>query len=259
MSANGIGAASRVARGPWPEVQDLPFRFRLARHEGRLVEFDPAVHRVSEDGASDLLVSGLLDGMGGTALAVDDAALRAETDFFHSSNLVSADTNSQSDIFLRSRAIAGGGVIGAGDGSGLPCPCGNAGGPGEGCASSLGRGASIGRYGTVRVGLDDMRFVGEQLIPGGLVMLFSGRRSLGAGAGIPFGDGIRCTGGGVRRHGSRVADSAGIATWGPGLAAQGAWNVGVTRYFQVWYQDTGSSPCGSGFNTSPAQEVSFLP
>ena len=52
-------------------------------------------------------------------------------------------------------------------------------------------------------------------------LLFSGPLLLGGGAGVPFGDGLRCVGGPIVRHGLRLADANGDALWGPGLAAAG--------------------------------------
>ncbi len=144
-----------------------------------------------------------------------------------------------------------------GDGTGLLCPCGNTGLTDEGCSNSLGFGGTLHGSGSVSVTADDLSFVAENMISGKLALLFAGRNSLGGGSGLLFGDGLRCTGGGVVRLGMQVVGATGTASWGPGLGAAGGWGAGDTRYFQVWYQDTTSSPCAWSFNTTHAIELTF--
>ena len=176
-----------------------------------------------------------------------------------SDDLDSADTNGFRDVYLRRRAIAGGGVVGAGDGSGAACPCGNAGAAGEGCANSSGKGGRIARYGSSRLGSGEFRMVAEQLPPGSVAMLFVGGVGLAGGQGLSFGDGLRVAGVGVVRLGTRVVDGSGAAVWDPIPRSAGGWSAGQSRFFQVWYQDSSGSPCGSGFNTTPAHPIVFAP
>lgn len=161
------------------------------------------------------------------------------------------------------RTLLGGGGLGVtycfGDGSGTSCPCGNAGGAEEGCANSSGAGAALVAGGSLSVGADDLFFAAAGLLPGQPALLFSGLNSVNGGAGILFGDGLRCAGGTVKRLGVAVPDPAGSATWGPGLAAAGAWLAGETRRFQAWYRDPVGSPCGSAFNLSHGVELVFAP
>jgi len=143
-----------------------------------------------------------------------------------------------------------------GDGSGGQCPCGNPGGQGEGCANAGGSGAVLFGFGTASVGLDDLAFAGQQLIPSQAALLFAGINAVNGGNGIPLGDGIRCAGGSVVRLGIQAPDGSGDASWGPGLGAMGGWGAGDTRRFQVWYRDPGG-PCGTGFNLTNGVEVAF--
>ncbi len=144
-----------------------------------------------------------------------------------------------------------------GDGSGAPCACGNAGAPGEGCAHSGGHGAVLAASGGVDVATDDLAFTVSAGPPGVPALLFAGTQTLQGGAGVPFGDGLRCAGGAVRRLGVRSLDAAGGASWGPGLSTAGGWLPGESRLFQVWYRDPVGSPCGGAFNTTQAVEVRF--
>lgn len=150
-----------------------------------------------------------------------------------------------------------GSAFGLGDGSGAPCPCGNPGQTGQGCASSSGTGATLAGFGTADVALDDLSLTARQLLPGRPALLFVGTQALVGGSGLAFGDGLRAAGGSVERLGVRVPDPGGNATWGPGLRSIGAWSAGDVRFFQVWYRDPVGSPCGSGFNLSGGLEVHF--
>ncbi len=159
--------------------------------------------------------------------------------------------------------VFGQGLIGTpycfGDGSGTPCPCGNFGAPGEGCANSTGVGARLGASGSPSVTLDETRFVATGLVPGQPALLFQGANALNGGAGLAFGDGLRCAGGEVVRLGVRTPDAQGRAVFGPGLAAAGGWIPGVTRRFQAWYRDPVGSPCGTGFDLSHGLELTPTP
>lgn len=147
----------------------------------------------------------------------------------------------------------------AGDGSGTACPCGNQGpGPG-GCLNSSGSAGLLQGLGSASVGADDLALVATGLLPSQPALLFVGQNAAGGGLGLPFGDGLRCVGGGIVRLGVRLPDSSGAASWGPGLAPSGGWNQGDVRRFQVWYRDPSGSPCGFGFNLSNGLEVVFTP
>jgi hypothetical protein len=160
--------------------------------------------------------------------------------------------------FPGSSLVLGGGTpYCLGDGTAGACPCGNPGAPGEGCANSTGQGGLLSTTGTASVAADDLQFSAMRLPPSQGAILFAGQNSLAGGTGLVFGDGLRCAGGAVRRLGIRVADSAGRAAWGPGLALSGGFLPGQTRRFQVWYKDPQPSPCGAGFNLTGAMEFSF--
>ncbi|MDP6540307.1 MAG: integrin alpha [Planctomycetota bacterium] len=146
-----------------------------------------------------------------------------------------------------------------GDGSATACPCGNNGPPGVGCGNSTGGGAGLVAGGSTSVSADNIEFDASGLLPGQPALLFSGMNAVNNGQGVAFGDGLRCAGGTVKRLGVRVPDSAGDASWGPGLAPLGEWGPGDVRRFQCWYRDPNGSPCGSNFNLSHGYEVTFTP
>ena len=145
-----------------------------------------------------------------------------------------------------------------GEGSGSACPCANAGSEHAGCANSDAPGAILSASGSVSTSADDLEFAGTSLASNQPALLFVGTQGVNGGAGLTFGDGLRCVGGTTRRLGVQPASSAGVATWGPGLTAAGAWSAGDVRNFQIWYRDP-QGPCGSGFNLSQAVTLQFVP
>lgn len=145
-----------------------------------------------------------------------------------------------------------------GDGTATACPCANPGGSGEGCANSTGLGTELEGRGSASVAADDLEFHASQLPPGALAMLFAGTQSANSGDGFPFGEGLLCASGALRRLEVRQADPAGRASWGPNIASDNAWGSGTTRYFQAWYRDN-NSQCGLGNNLSNGVELTFVP
>lgn len=139
------------------------------------------------------------------------------------------------------------------------CPCGNLASGSSGCANSTGAGGSLSATGTSSLSSSNLGFQALGLVPDGTSVLFQGDVSLAGGNGLIFGDGLRCVGMNVRRVGVRTTDLFGSANWTPMQSGQVIWNAGDVRRFQVWYSDPAGSPCGSGFNTTNALEVSFLP
>ncbi len=146
-----------------------------------------------------------------------------------------------------------------GDGTTGFCPCGNEAGPGEGCMNSTGSGATLAALGSTDLAVDSLSFTALGMIPGQSALLFVANNQLNGGAGLPFGDGLRCAGGGLVRLGVEMPNPAGGAGWGPGLAAKGGWSAGDTRYFQVWYRDPSIGPCNGDFNLTHGLEVVFQP
>ena len=144
-----------------------------------------------------------------------------------------------------------------GDGTGASCPCGNTSASGLGCANSSGAGAGLSAGGSDSLSADDLALAASGVVSNQPALLFSGSLELNGGLGVTFGDGLRCAGGVVLRHGVQAADAQGAAAWPTGLAGASGWSVGETRYFQAWYRDPQSSPCGGGFNLSNGVSVTY--
>jgi uncharacterized membrane protein len=156
--------------------------------------------------------------------------------------------------------IGTGGTSGSycfGDGSGVTCPCGNAGASGAGCANSAGAGATLSRSGEASVSSSNLVLESTGLVSGQPGLYFQGNNAINAGSGNTFGDGLRCAGGSVIRLQVRAASAAGASSTTVNIATKGGASVGDIRRYQLWYRDPSTSPCGSGYNLTNGVEVTW--
>ncbi len=140
----------------------------------------------------------------------------------------------------------------AGDGSGTPCPCGNTGASGNGCASSF---ASAGAR-LIDIGipsaLDDSLSLVATGVSSAPVLFFQGTLPQNGGLGSTFGDGLQCAGGATIRLGT--ASPSGGSAWfpagGPSISVLGSIppGGGVTRYYQALYRDLAPFCTPTAFN-----------
>lgn len=150
----------------------------------------------------------------------------------------------------------------AGDGVSSACPCGNTSAPGaqQGCLNALSVGAAIVGTGNASVSSDTFRLQGFGL-PAGPGLYFQGTTLVGGGAGVGFGDGLRCAGGTVIRLGIRTA-SGGTSDY-PALGGAGIGAVGLvpgagsTRTYQLWYRDAAVFCTASTFNLTNGWSVTW--
>jgi hypothetical protein len=142
-----------------------------------------------------------------------------------------------------------------GDGSGTMCPCGNLANSGEGCMNGNGTGGMLTASGAASVGGGGLTLNASQLVPSQPGLYFQGNNATGSAAGLTFGDGLRCAGGGVIRLQVRFSDTNGASASSIDIAAKGGVSVGDTKRYQIWYRDPNTSPCGLGFNLSNGVEV----
>lgn len=145
-----------------------------------------------------------------------------------------------------------------GDGTGNPCPCGNLGGAGEGCANYKGWGAVLDAHGSVGISDDSLLFDVAGLPSTKPTLLFQAPNLAGGGTGVVFGDGLLCVGGSIKRLSVKKSSASGAVSFGPGLGVPGQWLAGQTRRFQAWYHDP-NGPCASATNLSNGYEVTFVP
>ncbi|MDP6410259.1 MAG: thrombospondin type 3 repeat-containing protein [Planctomycetota bacterium] len=146
-----------------------------------------------------------------------------------------------------------------GDGGGTVCPCQNNGGAGEGCANSSGAGARIEGFGHPSVGADSLVLAVAGAIAQQPGLFFVGDTTLAGGAGVTFGDGLRCCGGSVLRLQVTFPDGAGSTASNLPIAGATGVQAGDKRCYQYWYRNPNGSPCGAGFNLTNALEVIWQP
>ncbi len=146
-----------------------------------------------------------------------------------------------------------------GNGTALPCPCGNAGAAGNGCAHSLGpNGANLAGSGIPSISVDTFVLRGTGM-PNGSALFFQGTTQLNGGAGSLLGDGLRCAGGAIRRLGTKMnvnGFSQYPATGDVPISIQGGLTGGPqTRTYQVWYRNAATFCTPSTFNLTNGVQV----
>jgi endonuclease I len=150
-----------------------------------------------------------------------------------------------------------------GDGSGAACPCGNQSlvAQGQGCLNSLGLGARLATSGSAHVAADTLVLAGSNM-PNSSALYFQGTTQQSGGAGVAFGDGLRCASGTVIRLGTKL--NAGGQSQYPDLgdahvSVRGACTAGSVRTYQVWYRNAATFCSASTFNLSNGQQVTWSP
>jgi len=153
-------------------------------------------------------------------------------------------------------------------GFGAPCPCGNDNDsslPGSGCDNgSFASGARLSASGTASISSDTLVLMTTHLEPSNAGLYFQANNDLSPG--IPWGDGLQCAGGQLRRLGVRFANATGYSdtsAWSTPISVKaGNVNAGDTKRYQCWYRTTIDPPCGVGvndFNASNGYAVTWLP
>ena len=153
----------------------------------------------------------------------------------------------------------------AGDGSAGACPCGNLGAPGHGCDNSAATGgARLSGTGDASLASDGLVLSTTNELASALTIVLQGDVAI---APTPFGDGLRCAGGTLKRlrvesavagsivyrDGAETSVSTQSALLGDTLAP------GSTRIYQVYYRDPDLAFCpfppGNTFNATNAVSV----
>lgn len=126
--------------------------------------------------------------------------------------------------------------------------------PDAGCANSSGKGASLLASGSSFLQENDLSLSISGLPPERQVIL-----AMGAGQRkVVFGDGQRCIGSGLIRVGLGLSGMHGEYSTSFGNAKSLGILAGESRSFQAVYRDP-AGPCGSGYNTTNAYRVVFMP
>ena len=148
-----------------------------------------------------------------------------------------------------------------GDGSASACPCGNASPAGaeEGCLTSLGMGGTLRAAGLASLAADSVVLSGAQM-PNSSALYFQGTTMQSGGAGLVFGDGLRCAGGMVVRLATRanaLGASAYPAAGDVALSVKGGVGAPGTRTYQVWFRNAAAFCTPSTFNLTNGVQVSW--
>jgi hypothetical protein len=175
-------------------------------------------------------------------------------------DLVGANLNSTSVSVLRNCPETGAPYC-AGDGLGTACPCANhspAGGN-AGCLNSLSVGGTLRATGAKRISADTVRLQGARM-PNAAALYFQGTSKVNGGAGVVFGDGLRCVAGSVVRLGTKI-NSNGVSAYpgagDPSVSVRGGVTAPGERYYQVWYRNAAAFCTGATFNLTNALSIAW--
>jgi Tol biopolymer transport system component len=194
----------------------------------------------------------------------------ASTVAFYSgaANLAPGDTNGFIDVFARSCGAAPPpGAFCSGDGSGTACPCGNAGLAGHGCENSFTTGGGLlSSTGASKLSNETFTLAVSGLPTFASALYFQGDQQVAAGAGAPFGDGLRCAGGNVLRIGARLSVAGGsqfgyAVPGDPLISVKGMIPQGTVsiRFYQAWYRNMASFCMPEPYNLTNGLTVTWIP
>jgi len=158
-----------------------------------------------------------------------------------------------------------------GQGGVIACPCGNPpGASGRGCENSAGTGGAVlSAYGIPSLAADTLHLHVEGEKPTALSIFLQGPLTIAPGT--PFGQGVRCVGGALRRLYTRNASGGVVDAGGcggdPTVSARSAAlgdpiSAGQVRGYATYYRDPivlGGCPATSTFNTTQSISVSWVP
>jgi DNA-binding beta-propeller fold protein YncE len=135
------------------------------------------------------------------------------------------------------------------------CPCGNTGGPVQGCKNSAAKGGVLTASGSTSLAAGNLELASALLPPLKAAVLVASPSAI---APLPFGNGSLCLGGAPVRLAAGVTSAAGALDFGPGLSLAPTFSAGQTGHFQVWHRD-GGGPCGGATNFSSGLSVTLAP
>lgn len=139
-----------------------------------------------------------------------------------------------------------------GDGSGTACPCGNVSASADraGCTNSFGTGGALRGRGEASIASDTLRLEGSTM-SNGPALYFQGTQASNGGAGVAFGDGLRCAAGSVNRLGTlpNVGGASAYPSAGdPDISVRGAVLAPGVRYYQARYRNAATFCTPDTFN-----------
>lgn len=149
-----------------------------------------------------------------------------------------------------------------GDGSGAACPCGNFSAPGSlaGCLNSTGNAGKLAARGSASLTSDTLALAGSGMT-NSFALYFQGATASGAGAGVVFGDGLRCAGGSVVRLAivMNVLGASTLPLAGDQMSELGQVTAPGRRVYQAWYRDAATYCTSAGWNLTNGLLVDWRP
>jgi hypothetical protein len=140
-----------------------------------------------------------------------------------------------------------------GDGSAAACPCGNASAIGSraGCLHSLGYGGTLRVHGRAQITDDTLVLEGASMPGSSAALYFQASGLVNGGAGVPFGDGIKCESGPFVRFGTK--SNVGGASRFPevndaSISTKGHITSAGTRHYQVRFRNAAAFCTSDTFN-----------
>jgi Tol biopolymer transport system component len=262
LGTSGNGTISRDGR----VALFVSYAANLAPHD--INGFQPDVFAHMFDGDKTLGVSVFPNGDTGIyssfsyvgCLSEDGAFAMFDSD----TAFVPSDINLRDDVYLADLRVPTGTPMCFGDGSGTPCPCGNAGAIGHGCENSAGLGGGLlEAWGTTQISADALSLRASRLPANAPTLFFQGTQSVNGGAGAVLGDGLRCAGGTIKRMGTHHA-LGGVVLYGyvvgdPRISVTGSVMAGSTYEYQAWFRDTAPYCTSATSNLTNAVEVTWQP
>ena len=152
-----------------------------------------------------------------------------------------------------------------GDDTGTACPCANPSplGQSRGCRNTVTPGSRLRLEGVPSVAANSVDLLGLDM-PNASALLFQGSTQINLGAGVVFGDGLRCVGGSIRRLGTvQVAfescsfpDALDLTP----ISVRGGVSAGDLRTYQLWYRNAVATFCTSAtFNLTNGLQILWQP
>jgi Tol biopolymer transport system component len=190
----------------------------------------------------------------------------------NSTSFAANDANGVRDVFVATDVLSDGALfacVGGFDGV-IACPCANpAIGHGRGCDNSAATGgAQIVSSGVASLSQGTLVFTTNGETASATSIVLQGDAFLASGA--VFGQGVRCTGGTLKRLYVKIASGGSITAPQSGDASVNARSAalgdviapGSSRWYAVYYRDPnvlGGCPASSTFNITQTQEQAWVP
>ncbi len=176
---------------------------------------------------------------------------------------VASVTGTSNTVEVRRACGIAGRVSCAGDGSASACPCANSSPSGSqrGCLNSNGTGAGLRASGSLLLTDDTCVLEADGMPSSTTVFFFQGNTAANGGQGRPFGDGLSCATGSLRRIAVKSATSGSARYPESGEAAlsvRGQVLGAGTRTYQVLYRDPAASCTSADFNLSNGIVVTWI-